>query len=87
MLNNAYFARGLMTFVPSEEALEFIRLSRQIGRERATMPAEQRVLLDSPKFNGPIGLLNDGDDAATPIEAAQVPEDSMLVVQDQINKP
>ncbi len=81
-----------MTYQLIDEDLEIVRLSLELARKRAAMPDEQRVLLDSPKFNGPIGQLDDVDDPGAQPDAAQGPEDSVAVVivsvpDITINKP
>ncbi len=81
-----------MTYQLTDEDLEIIRLSLELARKQAAMPADQRNLLNSPKFNGPIGQLDDVDDTGAPTDAAQGPEDLVAVVivstpDITINKP
>ena len=81
-----------MTYQLIDEDLEIVRLSLELARKRAAMPDEQRVLLDSPKFNGPVGQLDDGDDTVTLTDTAQETEESVAVVivsvpDITINKP
>ncbi len=81
-----------MTYKLTDEQRAFVLLARELGRQRAAIPDEQRVLLDSPKFNGPIGQLDDVDDPGAQPDAAQGPEDSVAVVivsvpDITINKP
>ncbi len=81
-----------MTYKLTDEQRAFVLLARELGRQRAAMPDEQRVLLDSPKFNGPVGQLDDGDDTGTLTDTAQETEESVAVVivsvpDITINKP
>ena len=76
-----------MRYQLTDADLEIVRLSLELARKRASLPDDQLILLDSPKFNGPIGQLDEGDDAATPIKAVQASDDSAVVAQDQDNKP
>lgn len=55
-----------MTYKLTDEDLEIVRVSLELAKKRAALPDDQRVLLDSPKFNGPIGRLDDDDAAAPP---------------------
>lgn len=81
-----------MTYQLTDEDLEIVRLSLELARKRAAMPDEQRVLLDSPKFNGPVGQLDDVNDTGTLTDPAQGTEESVAVVivsapDITINKP
>ena len=69
-----------MTYKLTDEQRAFVLLARELGRQRAAMPDEQRVLLDSPKFNGPVGQLDDVHDTGTLTDPAQGTEESVAVV-------
>ena len=81
-----------MTYQLTDEDLEIVRLSLELARKQAAMPDEQRVLLDSPKFNGPIGQFDEDVATATSADAPQGKEESVAVVivsapDITINKP
>jgi hypothetical protein len=62
-----------MTYKLTDEEREFVLLARELGRIRAALPDDQRVLLDSPKFNGPIGQF--GEDDTNELPAIRPPID------------
>lgn len=74
-----------MSYKLTDEQREFVMLARELGKKRAALPDDQRVLLDSPKFNGPIGRLDDEEVAVQP--GVATPENSANESNESIESP